>query len=78
MIRNNKKYVLVETLATILVVVGVFLLHKVSKPVVAAIFVVAAILYLISALLNFSTVRKEREAVEEMEEELEESVEKPE
>jgi len=74
-IRNNKKYVWIETLGTVFVVIGIVLLHKAPNAVVAAIFVAAAILYLIAAVHNFSTVKKERAAVEVMEEELEEEAE---
>ncbi|MDD5886125.1 MAG: hypothetical protein PUC71_01195 [Oscillospiraceae bacterium] len=67
-VKQNKVYVTLETLATILVIIGAVLASKGGHTaLMAVVFVAAAILFLISALMNISTIKAEHAQMDQAE-----------
>lgn len=66
---QNPRYVAMETAATILVIVGAILASRhASTALIAVIFVVAAILFLVSALMNIQAIRAQQNQMKDLEE----------
>ncbi len=63
-LRQDPKYVAMESLATILVIVGAVLAGKGNTAAMAIVFVIAAFLFLIAALLNIGSIKAQRAQME--------------
>ncbi len=64
-IKQNKNYVAMESLATVLVIVGAILAGKGGHGgLVAILFVIAALLFLVAALMNISTLRAQNKQMD--------------
>lgn len=74
-LRQDPKYVAMESLATILVIVGAVLAGKGNTAAMAIVFVIAAFLFLIAALLNIASIKAQRAQMEQAEREHEEKKE---
>ena len=64
---QNPKYVALETIATILVIVGAILAYRhVAMALVAVVFVAAAIFFLVSALMNIRAIKAQQAQMEQL------------